>query len=167
MDSDKIIDIISGNEFNIKELPLVVGSLSKYDKLNINNQFELELFLGKTIGVNKEQLLLEFNQTNYPLNLNNIQSKLIISTCPIIYPYDFIINRDEEKNEYHFLSFGKACINGNQIRQNQISNINSYDIISYNCLLCNHPHVFIFISKKLRKINNLQKNYALNNSLIV
>ena len=34
MDSDKIIDIISGIEFNIKELPLVVGSLSKYDKLN-------------------------------------------------------------------------------------------------------------------------------------
>lgn len=166
MDSDKIIDIITGNEFNIKELPLVVGSLSKYDKLNINNQFEQELFVGKTISVNKEQLLFEFQQTNFPLNINNIQSKLIISTCPIIYPYDFIINRDEEKNEYYLCSFGKACINGHKIESNNmISVINSYDIISYNCLLCNHPHVFIFISKKLRKINNLQKNYIINNSM--
>ena len=166
MDSDKIIDIITGNEFNIKELPLVVGSLSKYDKLNINNQFEQELFVGKTISVNKEQLLLEFHQTNFHLNINNIQSKLIISTCPIIYPYDFIINRDEEKNEYYLLSFGKACINGHKIESNnKTSVINSYDIISYNCLLCNHPHVFIFISKKLRKINNLQKNYIINNSI--
>ena len=166
MDSDKIIDIITGNEFNIKELPLVVGSLSKYDKLNINNQFEQELFVGKTISVNKEQLLLEFHQTNFHLNINNIQSKLIISTCPIIYPYDFIINRDEEKNEYYFFSFGKANINGHKIESNsKTSVIHSYDIISYNCLLCNHPHVFIFISKKLRKINNLQKNYIINNSM--
>lgn len=100
MDSDKIIDIISGIEFNIKELPLVVGSLSKYDKLNINNQFELEQFVGKTISVNKEQLSLESFQNNYTNNINNIQSKLIISTCPIIYPYDFIINKEDEKNEY-------------------------------------------------------------------
>ena len=165
MDSDKIIDIITGNEFNIKELPLVVGSLSKFDKLNINNQFELELFVGKTISVNKEQLLLEYNQTNFNFNIDNIQSKLIISTCPKIYPFDFIINRDEDKNEYHLFSFGKACINGHQINSNQITNINSYDIISYNCLLCNHDHVFIFISKKLRKMNNLQKNYGINNNM--
>ena len=165
MDSDKLIDIISGNEFNIKELPLVVGSLSKYDKLNINNQFELEQFVGKTIGVNKEQLSLEVQQSKNLLNINNIHSKLIISTCPIIYPYDLIINKDEERNEYNLISFGKACINGHQIRPNQFSNINSYDIISYNCLLCNHEHVFIFITKKLRKINNLQKNYVLNNNI--
>ena len=163
MDSDKIIDIITGNEFNIKELPLVVGSLSKYDKLNINNQFELEQFVGKTIGVNKEQLLLESQQTNYSININNIQSKLIISTCPIIYPYDFIINKDEEKNEYNLFSFGRACINGHPAKPFQMSHINSYDIISYNCLLCNHEHVFIFITKKLRKINNLQKSYGINN----
>ena len=111
MDSDKIIDIISGIEFNIKELPLVVGSLSKYDKLNINNQFELEQFVGKTISVNKEQLTLESYQNNYVYNINNIQSKLIISTCPIIYPFDFIINKDEDKNEYNIFSFGKANIN--------------------------------------------------------
>ena len=162
MDSDKIIDIISGNEFNIKEFPLVVGSLSKFDKLNINNQFELEQFVGKTISVNKEQLLLESYQNNYPININNIQSKLIISTCPIIYPFDFIINKDEEKNEYNILSFGKLYINGQKINCNQISKINSYDIISYNCLLCNYEHVFIFISKKLRKINNIQKNFMNN-----
>ena len=167
MDSDKIIDIISGNEFNIKELPLVVGSLSKFDKLNISNQyqFDLEQFVGKTISVNKEQLLIESNQNNYPININNIQSKLIISTCPIIYPFDFIINKDEEKNEYNILSFGKVCINGQKVQCNQISKINSYDIISYNCLLCNYEHVFIFISKKLRKINNLQK--SLNNMNII
>ena len=53
MDSDKIIDIIIGIEFNIKELSLVLGNLSKYDKLNISNHFELEQFVGKTISVNK------------------------------------------------------------------------------------------------------------------
>jgi len=165
MDSDKIIDIISGIEFNIKELPLVVGSLSKYDKLNINNQFELEQFVGKTISVNKEQLSFESFQNNYTNNINNIQSKLIISTCPIIYPYDFIINKEDEKNEYNIFSFGKACINGNQIEQNKFCNINSYDIISYKCLLCCHEHVFIFIAKKFRKMNPLQNNYILNNNL--
>ena len=165
MDSDKIIDIISGIEFNIKELPLVVGSLSKFDKLNINNQFDLEQFVGKTISVNKEQLSFESYQNNYTYNINNIQSKLIISTCPIIYPYDFIINKEEEKNEYNIFSFGKACINGNQIEQNKFCNINSYDIISYKCLLCSHEHVFIFIAKKFRKMNPLQKNYSLSNNL--
>ena len=128
MDSDKIIDIISGIEFNIKELPLVVGSLSKYDKLNINNQFELEQFVGKTISVNKEQLTIESSQHNYTNNINNIQSKLIISTCPIIYPYDFIINKEEEKNEYNIFSFGKACINGYQIESNKICNLNIKDM---------------------------------------
>ena len=164
MDSDKIIDIISGIEFNIKELPLVVGSLSKYDKLNINNQFELEQFVGKTISVNKEQLTLESYQNNYVYNINNIQSKLIISTCPIIYPFDFIINKDEDKNEYNIFSFGKANINGNQIEQNKLCTINSYDIISYKCLLCSHEHVFIFIAKKFRKMNPIQKNYALSSN---
>ena len=164
MDSDKIIDIISGIEFNIKELPLVVGSLSKYDKLNINNQFELEQFVGKTISVNKEQLTFESYQNNYVYNINNIQSKLIISTCPIIYPFDFIINKDEEKNEYNIFSFGKANINGNQIEQNKLCTINSYDIISYKCLLCSHEHVFIFIAKKFRKMNPIQKNYALGSN---
>ena len=164
MDSDKIIDIISGIEFNIKELPLVVGSLSKYDKLNINNQFELEQFVGKTISVNKEQLTLESYQNNYVYNINNIQSKLIISTCPIIYPFDFIINKDEDKNEYNIFSFGKANINGNQIEQNKLCTINSYDIISYKCLLCSHEHVFIFIAKKIRKMNPIQKNYALSSN---
>ena len=164
MDSDKIIDIISGNEFNIKELPLVVGSLSKYDKLNINNQFELEQFVGKTISLNKEKVF-EFYHNNYPLNINNIQSKLIISTCPIIYPFDIIINKDDEKNEYNIFSFGKAYINGIQIKQNEFSKINSYDILSYKCLICDHQHVFIFISKKLRKLNNLQKGYPINNSM--
>ena len=165
MDSDKIIDIISGIEFNIKELPLVVGSLSKYDKLNINDQFELEQFVGKTISVNKEQLSNEAQQTNYSHNVNNIQSKLIISTCPIIYPYDFIINKDEEKNEYNIFSFGRACINGKQLEPNQFYKINSYDIISYKCLLCSHEHVFIFITKKFLKINPIQKNYTLSNNL--
>jgi len=164
MDSDKIIDIISGIEFNIKELPLVVGSLSKYDKLNINNQFELEQFVGKTISVNKEQLTFESYQNNYVYNINNIQSKLIISTCPIIYPFDFIINKDEEKNEYNIFSFGKANINGNQIEQNKLCAINSYDIISYKCLLCSHEHVFIFIAKKFRKMNPIQKNYVLGSN---
>ena len=164
MDSDKIIDIISGIEFNIKELPLVVGSLSKYDKLNINNQFELEQFVGKTISVNKEQLTLESYQNNYVYNINNIQSKLIISTCPIIYPFDFIINKDEDKNEYNIFSFGKANINGNQIEQNKLCTINSYDIISYKCLLCSHEHVFIFIAKKFHKMNPIQKNYALSSN---
>ena len=164
MASDKIIDIISGIEFNIKELPLVVGSLSKYDKLNINNQFELEQFVGKTISVNKEQLTLESYQNNYVYNINNIQSKLIISTCPIIYPFDFIINKDEDKNEYNIFSFGKANINGNQIEQNKLCTINSYDIISYKCLLCSHEHVFIFIAKKFRKMNPIQKNYALSSN---
>ena len=164
MDSDKIIDIISGIEFNIKELPLVVGSLSKYDKLNINNQFELEQFVGKTISVNKEQLTLESYQNNYVYNINNIQSKLIISTCPIIYPFDFIINKEEDKNEYNIFSFGKANINGNQIVQNKLCTINSYDIISYKCLLCSHEHVFIFIAKKFRKMNPIQKNYALSSN---
>ena len=164
MDSDKIIDIITGIEFNIKELPLVVGSLSKYDKLNISNQFELEQFVGKTISVNKQQLTLESYQNKYTYNINNIQSKLIISTCPIIYPYDFIINKEEEKNEYNIFSFGNAYINGNQIEQNKLCNINSYDIISYKCLLCSHEHVFIFIAKKFRKINPIQKNYLLNSN---
>ena len=163
MDSDKLIDIITGNEFNIKELPLVVGSLSKYDKLNINHQFELEHFVGKTINVNKEQLSLETLHTKYPLNVNNIHSKLIISTCPIIYPYDFIITKDEDKNEYNIFSFGKVLINGVPTKSNQFSNINSYDIISYNCCLFNHDHVFIFITKKLRKLNSFQKNCGLNN----
>ena len=164
MDSDKIIDIISGIEFNIKELPLVVGSLSKYDKLNINNQFELEQFVGKTISVNKEQLTFESTQNNYTNNINNIQSKLIISTCPIIYPYDFIINKEEEKNEYNIFSFGNAYINGNPIEPNKFCNLNSYDIISYKCLLCSYEHVFIFIAKKFRKMNPLQKNYILNSN---
>ena len=63
-----------------------------------------------------------------------------------MYLYDFIINRDEEKNEYYSFSFGKANINGHKIEINsKTSVINSYDIISYNCLSCNHPHVFIFI----------------------
>lgn len=163
MDSDKLIDIITGNEFNIKELPLVVGSLSKFDKLNINHQFELEHFVGKTINVNKEQLSLETLHTKYPLNVNNIHSKLIISTCPIIYPYDFIITKDEDKNEYNIFSFGKVFINGVPTKSNQFSNINSYDIISYNCCLFNHDHVFIFITKKLRKLNTFQKNCGLNN----
>ena len=171
MDSDKIIDIISGIEFNIKELPLVVGSLSKYDKLNINNQFELEQFVGKTISVNKQQLTFESLQNNYTSNINNIQSKLIISTCPIIYPYDFIINKEEDKNEYNIFSFGNAYINGNKIEPNKFCNINSYDIISYKCLLCSYEHVFIFIAKKFRKMNPIQKNYIqnsnnLSNSLI-
>ena len=131
----------------------------------LSKRAALEQFVGKTISVNKEQLSFESYQNNYTYNINNIQSKLIISTCPIIYPYDFIINKEEEKNEYNIFSFGKACINGNQIEQNKFCNINSYDIISYKCLLCSHEHVFIFIAKKFRKMNPLQKNYSLSNNL--
>ena len=158
---DKLIDIISGNNFIIKKLPLVIGSLSKYDELNINNQYELEKFVGTTISVNKDQL----SKICYPLDsennfkvIKNIQSKLIISTCPIIYPYDIIINKEENKNEYKLLSFGRAQINGKEINSNEFININSHDIISYNCILCNHQHVYIFITKKIGNIST--KNYS-------
>ena len=68
--------------------------------------------------------MLLMNQIHFLMKYA-IHSKLIISTCPIIYPYDFIITKDEDKNEYNIFSFGKVLINGVPTKSNQFSNINS------------------------------------------
>ena len=83
----KIIDITSGQEIYIKEIPLVLG---RYSKKEIDDKIiqDSKSFIGKTIGINiNKPRANQFQE----LKDHKIKNKLILTNCKRIFPYHLIL----------------------------------------------------------------------------
>ena len=80
----KIIDVTSGQELYIRELPLVLG---RYSKKEIDDKIlqDSKSFIGKTIVININKP--KANQ----LKEHKIKNKLILTNCKRVFPCHLIL----------------------------------------------------------------------------
>ncbi len=162
----KIIDITSGQEIYIKEIPLVLG---RYSKKEIDDKIihDSKSFIGKTIGINiNKPRANQFQE----LKDHKIKNKLILTNCKRIFPYHLILYYKD--GEYKLQILGSVYINSkpfpqNQEDKNKIVTIRSNDKIAFDCQLCPQDHLFTFIfSSEKDNIINKGDLLSLENNII-
>ena len=140
----KIIDITSGQEIYIRELPIVLGRFSKKE---IDDKIiqESKSFIGKTIGINiNKPRANQFKE----LKDHKIKNKLILTNCKRIFPYHLILFYKD--GEFKLQILGSCYINSkpfpqNKEDKNKMLTIKSNDKIAFDCQLCPQDHLFTFI----------------------
>lgn len=147
----KIVDIIYGNEYFIRDIPCGLGRVTSQDGVNI---LDKKNYIGKSI---------EIDQSNYysdeivEISKFRLKSKLIIQNCKRIYPIHIILYYDEVANEFKIKALGNCFLNTQALVPNQIAPINSYDTITFDCQVCRNDHIFIVVfpcSKANITLNN-------------
>ena len=162
----KIIDVTSGQELYIRELPLVLG---RYSKKEIDDKIlqDSKSFIGKTIVININKP--KANQLK-ELKEHKIKNKLILTNCKRVFPYHLILFFKE--GEYKLQILGSCYINSkpfprNKDDNNKILTIKSNDKIAFDCQICRHDHLYTFIfSSGKENIINKSDILSLENNLI-
>ena len=162
----KIIDVTSGQELYIRELPLVLG---RYSKKEIDDKIlqDSKSFIGKTIVININKP--KANQLK-ELKEHKIKNKLILTNCKRVFPYHLILFLKE--GEYKLQILGSCYINSkpfprNKDDNNKILTIKSNDKIAFDCQICRHDHLYTFIfSSGKENIINKNDTSSLENNLI-
>ena len=112
----KIIDVTSGQELYIRELPLVLG---RYSKKEIDDKIlqDSKSFIGKTIVININKP--KANQLK-ELKEHKIKNKLILTNCKRVFPYHLILFFKE--GEYKLQILGSCYINSKPFPRNKDDN---------------------------------------------
>lgn len=149
----KIIDIITGNEYFIRDIPCALGRITTLDGLNI---IDKKNFIGKTVEINQSNY---FAQEILEISKFKLKTKLILQNCKRIYPIHLILFYDDVSNAFKLKIMGNCMLNSSPMNINDIVSVKSYDIISFDCQVCKSDHIYVVV------FPHSKGNYTLQNPI--